>query len=414
MFNKKMTLAFEYIPYDLNKHDSYDCIYVVLSERAYKSILAETFTYGDCETGGILLGHFVNKVWYVIENVDPGIITVNRSTFFQYDENYVNHQIKKISRIYNYPLTILGIWHRHPGSMDTFSSTDLSSINIHVSRARVGILSMLVNVDPSLRMTFYYCDKKNTLMKVPYDYGDRLIIKDIISLADFPKIQENVDLKRKKIEIKHKNYLLENQMPLSIEQDAIPIIKKALQKNDMVNTNGDFISPFEILKKLIDAISHSNKSITQWYETNRELYELEYNEMKKCFPQASLSMLNDGKLCWNITLDGIIDNKGVKHSWTFKIIYDSNHPCNTGGSSIKVYLINPSYEKLVSMVSKAGRKRIPHIFSDNNGNKVISTPLPKDNQVITAVATVGFAASWATHFMMGLDDTQVWNKFVGH
>ena len=222
-------VKFDYIDYDLSKLDSYDCVYVVISERAYKSVLAETFTHGDSETGGILLGHFVNGVWYIIECVDPGLITVNKITNFRYDEKYVNHQIKKISRLYNYPLTILGIWHRHPGSMDTFSSTDLSSIDIHISRARVGILSMLVNVDPSLRMTFYYCDKKHTLMKVPHDIGNHLIIKDIISLADAKKIQENV-YARGIVNISHRNQLPKDRMPLSVQQDPIPIISEALQR----------------------------------------------------------------------------------------------------------------------------------------------------------------------------------------
>jgi hypothetical protein len=225
---KKHNGIFQYVDYEIGKIGSYECAYVVLSERAYKSILAETFTYGDSETGGILLGHFVNSVWYVIECVDPGLITVNNITYFRYDENYVNHQIKKISRLYNYPLTILGIWHRHPASMDTFSSTDIVSIGTHVSRARVGILSMLVNVDPNLRMTFYYCDKRNTLMKVPYDVGDDLIIKDIITLADMSKIRENVGEKRS-INAPFVNRLPKHKMPLSVQQDAIPVIREALR-----------------------------------------------------------------------------------------------------------------------------------------------------------------------------------------
>jgi proteasome lid subunit RPN8/RPN11 len=206
-----------------------------LSDRAHKSILAETLALGDCETGGILLGHFVNSVWYVIECIDAGLTTVNTSVSFHYDERYVNHQVKKIGRLYNHPLTILGIWHRHPGSMDTFSSTDLNSIGIHVARFRVGVLSMLVNVDPKLRMSFYYCAKDHTLMKVPYDVGDHLVIKDLLSLADSDRIQENVCENKKykpHIEILHKNQLPQNMMPLTLQQDPIPFIRQALHKRE--------------------------------------------------------------------------------------------------------------------------------------------------------------------------------------
>ena len=226
-WNNSRKIQFQYVAYDSNKLGTYVCKYIVLSERAYKSILAETFAHGESETGGILLGHFVNGVWYIIECIDPGLVAKHSSVTFEYDENYVNHQKEVISRLYNYPLTILGIWHRHPGSMDSFSPTDLSSIDIHVSRARAGILSMLVNVDPSLRMTFYYCGKDNTLMKVPYDVGDDLIIKDIILLADDGKIQENTGARRI-VNTLHQNKLPARSMPLHVHQDPIPAIREAL------------------------------------------------------------------------------------------------------------------------------------------------------------------------------------------
>jgi len=192
--------------------------------------MAETMTYGDSETGGIFLGHFVEGMWYIIEVVDPGLVTINHSAFFQYDEDYVNHQIKKISRLYNYPLTILGIWHRHPGSLDEFSGTDLSSIQVHVQRSRVGILSMLVNVDPDLRMTFYYCGKNYTLMRVPYDCGDDLIIRELIELADDEKIQINVGVRRPVDLSLNKNRLPSRGMPLNVGQDPFPVISSAAKK----------------------------------------------------------------------------------------------------------------------------------------------------------------------------------------
>ena len=228
MFNSNdKYLKYEYIFYDKNNMDKYECIYIIISERAHKSILAEAFTHGNRETGGILLGHFVNKIWYIIEVVDPGLIKINSNTYFEFDIKYVNHQMKIINRLYKYPLTMLGVWHRHPGSMDTFSTTDISSINVHVSESRKGILSMLINVDPELRMTFYYCSKEYTIMKVPYDVGDDLIIKDIIALADEERIQENIG-KTKTIRVRHNNQLPKNNMPLSIEQDPMPMIKNIL------------------------------------------------------------------------------------------------------------------------------------------------------------------------------------------
>ena len=43
---------------------------VVLSKRAYLSMLAEVYERVETETGGILLGHRDGETWYVLESVD--------------------------------------------------------------------------------------------------------------------------------------------------------------------------------------------------------------------------------------------------------------------------------------------------------------------------------------------------------
>lgn len=170
-----------------------ECVYAVISDRAYRSIVSETTEHGADETGGILLGHFLNGIWYIVEAVDPGINTVNQHSYFEYDGKYVNHLCSKLSKIYNYPLTILGIWHRHPGSFDSFSSTDLTSMANITNDARVGILSMLVNVDPQLRMTFYFCSKRGEVMKIPCDVGDAYFPDEIIGYAEPDVICERAE-----------------------------------------------------------------------------------------------------------------------------------------------------------------------------------------------------------------------------
>lgn len=160
-----------------------ECGQIVLSDRAFCGILAETSEFGDRETGGLMLGNFHKGFWYIIDTVDPGFATVNHPTVFEYQVDYVNHLSKKLGRLYNHPLTIVGIWHRHPGSMDIFSSTDYASMESMVSTAAVGLIFMLVNVDPKLRMTFYYLNKKLELFRVPYVVGDAYIPPELTELA---------------------------------------------------------------------------------------------------------------------------------------------------------------------------------------------------------------------------------------
>ena len=172
-------------------------------------------------------------------------------------------------------------------------------------------------------------------------------------------------------------------------------------------------------KTNISEVKGGNEFASQWYVNNKELYEFEHNEMIRCFPNAEMSMLSDDRLCWDVTFPGIIDLEGNKHSWSFKFIYDSDHPHDKGwGGSIKVYPIKPSYDELVVMANRAGKEGVPHIFPDSYGNKCICTAPPKQvktkaksNKDITIITVAGWTASWATHFMQGLSDVRVWEKF---
>ena len=48
------------------------CRRVILSDRAYNQIYAETYARAPMETGGLLLGHFDRGIWYVVDATDPG------------------------------------------------------------------------------------------------------------------------------------------------------------------------------------------------------------------------------------------------------------------------------------------------------------------------------------------------------
>jgi hypothetical protein len=170
----------------------------------------------------------------------------------------------------------------------------------------------------------------------------------------------------------------------------------------------------------VTSVKGGNDFAAQWYRTDPELWGFECREMKRCFPQAKLSMLKDDRVCWDITFPGIIDVHGNKHEWTFKFIYDSDHPHNRSwGGSIKVYAVKPSINELGIMARRAGRDGVPHLFSDDFGNSVICTAPPSQLRAdaavsLTAIKVAGQTVSWATHFMMGLTDDAVWKEFSKH
>ena len=95
---------------------------VVFSDRAYAAILAETAEKIRTETGGLFLGSVENGTWYVVEAIDPGPKSVFEVAYFEYDRQYTQHLINKIANLYEEKLSLIGLWHRHPGSFDVFGA----------------------------------------------------------------------------------------------------------------------------------------------------------------------------------------------------------------------------------------------------------------------------------------------------
>jgi hypothetical protein len=159
-----------------------DCIHVVLSDRAYNTIIAETLSYDRSETGGVLIGYIHKRVWYVTEVIPPGIDADRSRVHFRLDLPFVNFLASKVGDVYFIKPTILGFWHRHPGDMDYFSEQDMETIYENDQASKFGLLSMLVNIDPQLRMTFYHARYPN-LMPLRYDQGDAYFPPEFLQLA---------------------------------------------------------------------------------------------------------------------------------------------------------------------------------------------------------------------------------------
>ena len=205
----------QYKDYDRNYRR---CRHVLLNDRAYASIISEVLKNGKNETGGVLVGNIVNGIWYVIDSLDPGLETTNQQTYFQWDADYVNHLVETISLIYRYPVTILGFWHRHPGSMDFFSATDEDTIRSNLRESRFGLLSMLVNIDPELRMSFYYCWEES-LHRVHYDVGDEYFPVELLEYAAPSRIAENIgSSEAKRVKILPNKVYSADQFPKTLSQ----------------------------------------------------------------------------------------------------------------------------------------------------------------------------------------------------
>lgn len=165
---------------------------VVFSERAFISILVETQEKIQTETGGVFLGYRKGDIWYVIESIDPGPNSVFQTAYFEYDQAYINHLINKVSRLYSTQLDLIGLWHRHPGSFDSFSGTDDGTNTKYAELDERGAVSALVNIDPYFRLTMFSVTLPLKYEKIRYIVGDSYIPKDLLKKKDRTMLQQQM------------------------------------------------------------------------------------------------------------------------------------------------------------------------------------------------------------------------------
>ena len=156
--------------------------YVVFTQRAFNAIVTETIDKHPIETGGILIGYILNNgVWVVIENIPPGKQAIHRHAYFEYDTDFVNYLQNVVATQYKGRLSmqVLGLWHRHPGSMDVFSTTD-DETNILFAQGggQYGAISALVNCDPKMRITMYHVDTCGEYEEIDWYVDDGEMIHD--------------------------------------------------------------------------------------------------------------------------------------------------------------------------------------------------------------------------------------------
>ena len=177
-----------------------------MSERAYASLLTEAISRDPKETGGVFLGQYEgNGKWYIVEATDPGLNTVHSVSYHEMDSKYCNHVYCTTSRLYKKDLFLVGLWHRHPGSLDSFSSIDNTTNMKYAEAVGNGTLSFLLNFDPKERLTCYYLDWTGDRQyhQVPLLIGDQYFEgTDYLEYASTEAIWQNRErLQRELVEI---------------------------------------------------------------------------------------------------------------------------------------------------------------------------------------------------------------------
>lgn len=167
------------------------CNQVIFTPDAFNTIVAETADKHPVETGGILLGNIEEGNWYVIESIEPGPDSVFQTHFFEYDHAFVNYLARARAKRYEKPLKLLGLWHRHPGSFDRFSSTDDETNRDFALTTEIGAISGLVNIDPEFRFTIYHFGENLHYEKRPYTVSSEQIPSNFLKKKFEDQIKNN-------------------------------------------------------------------------------------------------------------------------------------------------------------------------------------------------------------------------------
>lgn len=291
---------------------------VVFSDRAFAAIMAETTEKIKTETGGLFLGSFEDGIWYVIEAIDPGPKSIFEVAYFEYDQQYTQHLINKIANLYDKKLTLIRLWHRHPGSFDQFSSTDDGTNSKYARMRKEGALSALVNIDPKFRLTMYHVDQPCRYSVIEYDVGNHLIPDEMLrykspekfanlmagiisdEYKDFhPSVSLNGFLKTvlpymKRIklnevftEVKDRNIATERILDELVEDSAFLVDDQGIEYS--ISQVDQFIclsqDAIDVSVKLYFRYISENDIVVFSY--NNECYLYENNAFRRAFEQAS-------------------------------------------------------------------------------------------------------------------------------
>lgn len=173
-------------------------------------------------------------------------------------------------------------------------------------------------------------------------------------------------------------------------------------------------------------------SASQWYETNKDLYNAEVVAMRKEFnnPNLQPKFMNDGRMYWVVNTKpnlGRDENGRAYNTLKYKLllVYDADHPKVRYGSSVKVYPVSPSLDELQSYVNRlpsvaSDKKNIPHTLIDSSGARYLCTADTSNvsdditRGITSAVTSYRFAVRWLTIFELGIRDPKTWAKFQRH
>lgn len=246
---------------------------VYFSDRAYTAVLAETLCKIETETGGVFLGKYIDGDFYIVESIDPGPNSIFREDYFEYDQKYVQHLINKKALLYKNRLDLIGLWHRHPGSFDSFSRTDDGTNSQYAAMRKEGAISMLVNIDPSFRLSLYHVSSPCHYSKLAnYAVGDELFPAGLLSYKDTKALLKKIngESEEKKDSMAGDDYITDSESEYkkdfsSVLNMILPSLRKEYSYEPKIDIMGRFSKDYSSSKEIAEEIASDLYYISQRY-----------------------------------------------------------------------------------------------------------------------------------------------------
>lgn len=260
---------------------------IYFTTKAYVQLLTEVADYPHVETGGVLVGQRHQNTFYVFETVDPGFKADRKIAEFSRHYEYTEHLAYKVANQYEGNTTVIGYYHRHPGSYDRFSGGDEIS-NLEFAQTFNGVISGLVNIDPQFRLAFYYIAPSGKQSSAISYIVDDSAFRDIMTFKSPQKVlsqifnQENSHIIRSNDKqntisntgIKSKTKKKKHTFMMF----PIRLFNRKASKPSHVNTTE---TVFELLKDDIDKLSEKyNASVSFKEEFDTSIMTVQINEAK--------------------------------------------------------------------------------------------------------------------------------------
>lgn len=284
---------------------------IFFTTKAYVQLLTEIEDYPYVETGGVLVGQRINNTFYVFETVDPGFKADRQRAEFSRHYEYTEHLAYKVAKQYEGKTTVIGYYHRHPGSYDHFSGGDDVS-NLEFAKTFNGVISGLVNIDPNFRLSFYYISPEGYQSKaISYQVDDKffegiMYLKNHNDLIKKIQFNEQTYNNREKIQIRNTN---EYYVKSNIVNEPVQIIYNEIQNEIAILEQRGFKAEFSKLKN----DDGDECVIGKWYVYIKEKKFISFNKSKKLQIMFGIDKNNgnviyfdDNSFGWKPYVHGII------------------------------------------------------------------------------------------------------------